>query len=191
MRKKQSRVLAVRVAQPQRWCRAEMLSRADAILSAPPASQYTERHAGRGKLVVRFALPLELAKPANSTRHAKGWMMARHRADVLDAMRAQWRFKREPIDVTLPLPGRPMIRCIRFSSTDPDATAAWWKTCVDVLLLTRTRRTRRGIHVVDGIGLLADDRPGVLETRAWHEAVPRGHGFALIEVWTGDDHEHV
>jgi len=155
------------------------LQSADRILAAPPASPYTERHPPRGQLVLRFVLPLELAKPANSTRHAAGWQMAKHREDVLAMVKTQWLQRSPRLLDHMPLPGRPLARCIRFSSVEPDATAAWWKTCIDVLLCPRMRGGRR----IAGIGLLADDRPSMLETRAWHEKVPRGQGFALVEVY--------
>lgn len=82
-----------------------------------------------------------------------------------------------------PLPGRPMVRAIRFSSVEPDATAAWFKTGVDVLLPPR----KRGSRMVAGLGLLRDDRPSALELRSWWERVPRGEGFAVLEVWTGEE----
>jgi hypothetical protein len=106
--------------------------------------------------------------------------MAKERADVLGVVRAQ---------VMLGglagylVAGRPLLRAIRFSSVEPDSTAAWWKVPCDVLLPTRTRRGR----TVAGIGLLRDDRPSALEVRAWWESVPRGEGFALIEIWSGED----
>mgnify|MGYP006921397106 CR=1 FL=1 len=166
--------------------RVALLARADAILAAPPASPYTERHPGRGVLVVRFVLPLELAQPLNRTRHAAVWMMDRERSRILATMRAQWmraHFAGSPIPPSpIPLPGRPMLRAIRFSSVESDPTSAWWKVCGDVMLPTRTRRGR----AVPGLGLIEDDRPSKLETRAWHERAARGEGFAMVELWTGD-----
>lgn len=159
--------------------RCELLARAEAILSQPPADPYTERYPGRGSLVVRFALPLELAQPLNRTRHAKPWMMARDREQVLDAMRAQW--LRFGGGIYTPLPGRPMLRAIRFSSSESDATACWWKVVGDALLPSRLRRGR----LVPGLGIIEDDRPSKLETRAWREVAPRGQGFCLVEIWSG------
>lgn len=160
--------------------RAELLACADAILGDPPASAFTERHPSRGALVIRFVLPLEMARPLNRTRHAKAWQMDKHREVVLTTMRTQW--LKWGGAVSIPLPGRPQMRAIRFSSVQPDSTAAWWKEAIDVLLLPRMRRGRR----VDGVGVLVDDRPSKLETRAWWEKVRASEGFALIELWTGE-----
>jgi hypothetical protein len=160
--------------------RAECLALADAILAAPPASPYTERYAGRGELVLRIVLPLELAQPANRNRHRQPWAMAKERADVLGLVRAQAMVAGL---CGYMIPGRPLLRAVRFSSTEPDSTAAWWKVPCDVLLPPRTRRGR----TVAGLGLLRDDRPSALEVRAWHEQVKRGEGFALIEIWTGSE----
>lgn len=156
---------------------------ADRILAAPPASPYTERHEGKGELVLRIVLPLELAQPANRNRHRQPWAMAKERSDVLGVVRVQWIQSSAYSCRMTPLDGRPLLRAVRFSSTEPDSTAAWWKVPCDVLLPSRTRRGR----TVAGIGLLRDDRPSALEVRAWWESVPRGEGFALIEIWSGED----
>jgi hypothetical protein len=105
--------------------------------------------------------------------------MATHRKRVLEVMRIQW--LKAGVTAVTPLPGRPQLRAIRFSSTHSDDTSAWWKEPVDVLLPPRMRRGKR----IDGIGVLADDRPSLLETRSWWEKVKRGQGFALLELWSG------
>jgi hypothetical protein len=76
-----------------------------------------------------------------------------------------------------------MLRAIRFSSVEPDSTAAWWKEPADRLLPARLR----GGRVVPGLGIIRDDRPSALEVRAWHERVGRGQGFALLEIWSGGE----
>jgi hypothetical protein len=81
-----------------------------------------------------------------------------------------------------PLPGRPMVRAIRFSSVEPDATASWFKTPIDVMLPPR----KRGAKFVAGLGLLRDDRPSALELRSWWERVPKGRGFCVVELWSGE-----
>jgi hypothetical protein len=180
---------------------SRLLARADDILSQPPAKPWIDRHHGRGERVLRFVLPLALAAPQNRSRHAEGWMLARQRASVLAAMAGQLAGQLQHPDGTVhgtarwcangrgllmmfpvPLAGRPQVRAVRFSSVAPDATAAWHKTAVDVL---RTPRTRAG-RLVPGLGVIDDDRPAMLELREWWEPAPKGEGFALIEVWTGE-----
>lgn len=179
---------------------AAFLARADAILAAPPARPWIERHPGRGRLVLRFALPLALAAPQNRSRHAQGWQMAEQRKAVLSTLAGQMmgQFARDPSMITAPLnycrngkgllpvwpsplSARPQVRAVRFSSVAPDCTAAWHKTTVDCLLPPKTRAGK----VVPGLGILADDRPALLEVRDWWEAAPKGQGGALVEVFDG------
>jgi hypothetical protein len=175
--------------------RQEYLDRAAARLALPPAYARIQRHPGRGTLVAAFVLPLELAAPANASRHASGWTMAAVRSVVLEVITKQLRsafdgelraFLNDRRKVAMralsPLPGRPQLRAVRFSSVEPDATAAWWKVPVDVLLPARQRRGA----TVEGIGLLRDDRPAVLETCAWWEPAPPSEGFVVIEIWSGE-----
>jgi hypothetical protein len=178
--------------------RAAFLARADAVLSEPPRWPWVERHEGRGRRVLRFALPLELVPTANvGVRHRQPWALAKERSAVLSAMAGQLAEQARTAGVRLgfvtdgksirptwpaPIGPRPLLRAIRFSSRDPDPTAAWWKTAGDCLLMPRTTRTGR---VVAGLNVLVGDDPARLETRAWGEYAPPGQGGALIEVWTG------
>lgn len=178
--------------------RNECLQVADAILSTPPASPYTERVEGVGDLLARFVVPLDLAKPANRNRHRQAWAMARERSSVLACVCGQLTHHFEIYDWSWcldgrtirpmrpePLPGRPMARAIRFSSVEPDFAAAPHKTVLDVMLPARVRRGR----MVPGIGLLRDDKPACLHVVAWWERVPRGSGFQLVEIWSGEKEE--
>jgi hypothetical protein len=38
--------------------------------------------------------------------------------------------------------------------------------------------------------VIRDDRPSALEVRAWWERVKRGEGFALLEIWSGEEADH-
>lgn len=178
----------------------DCLSYAAHTLSGPTARPWIERVPGIGRLVARFVLPLNLATTANANRHRAGWSMAKERAAVLSRMAGQLTPQLDLTGWTCcangrglvpcrrePLPGRPMLRCIRFSSVEADSTAAWWKVPCDVLLAPRKRAGK----TVAGLGLLRDDRPSALDVRAWWEYAPRGHGFALIEIWTGDLEQEV
>jgi hypothetical protein len=168
---------------------------AAATLAAPPRWPWTERHEGKGRLVISLVLPLELVPTSNvGIRHRQAWALEKERRAVAKFMSPQvYREKSATLVLcdgkgpimfrwTAPLPGRPMLRAIRFSSRQPDDTSAWWKTVGDVLL--PPRRTRTGRMVV-GFGVLAADDPEHLETRAWGEYAPPGHGFGLVEIWTG------
>lgn len=89
--------------------------------------------------------------------------------DVLVLMLVQHRPRRQP------LPGRPFVRCVRFSSVEPDKYADWAKLPVDRL----TAKSR-------GLGFLRDDRPGDCEIHQGWEHAKNGQGFVLVEVWTGE-----
>jgi hypothetical protein len=69
-----------------------------------------------------------------------------------------------------PLPGRPMVRCIRFSSSEPDRYNDGFKFAVDRLVELR---------------LIADDRPAACDLHQLWEYAPPKQGFGLIEVFTG------
>lgn len=153
------------------------LALADSILSQPPAWPWIERHEGRGTLVQRFVLPLDLCRPQNMSRHTTKWGFASDSGRVYRLMTLQARTLRYPE----PLPGRPQLRAIRFSCVPTDAYSDWAKLAIDRLCCPRGRAVR------DRLGLLRDDNPKQLEVRQWCEKAPRGQGLVLIEVWSGDE----
>jgi hypothetical protein len=161
---------------------AEFLAFADSILALPPKRPHTERYPGKGKRVLRFVLPLGMAQPLNRSRHAEGWKSHREREAVLTEL--QWQLARQARLMAWPepMPGRPLLRAIRFTLVEPDPTAAWFKVATDVLLPPKRRRGK----LVRGLNVLRDDRPSVLELRHWTEPAPPNGGGALIEIWTGE-----
>lgn len=150
----------------------EALKRADDILSFAPARAHIVRIEGKGRLVRRFALPLDLCQPQNRTRHGQGWQLGKLKKECFDSL---WMQNSHTIQRD-PLPGRPMVRCIRFSSSEPDAFSDWAKIPVDRLCAR---------HM--GLGYIRDDKPSVAEIVQWHEPTTRGQGFCLFEIWTGEE----
>ena len=158
---------------PPVWTVTAALSLADDILSKPPARPWIARVPPRGECVARFVLPLDVCQPQNRTRHAIAWKHAKRKAALRKLMAIQHYaqgngHRREP------LPGRPLIRCVRFSSVEPDKYADWAKSAIDALTVKH-----------GGIGYLRDDRPRDVEVCQWWEPGPSGNGTALVEVWTG------
>lgn len=151
---------------------ADSLNRADAILAAPPARRHLERLKPKGTLVQRFAIPLRLCQPQNRTRLAQKWMLGKLKNELALVMRAQARRR------TAPLPGRPFVRCIRFSNVEPDKYSDWAKQAVDRLCAPTKRRK-------DGLCFLRDDRPSDVEIHQAWEYARRGEGFVVIDVFTG------
>lgn len=142
------------------------------VLSRPPAKPHIVRVPGKGRLVRRFALPLELCPTTNATRHRHKGVNARTKADISTVMlvQTQGRTRRAP------LPGRPMIIGIRFSSRAPDVYSDGFKMAIDRLMVGEKR-----------LGYLRDDGPGHCEIVQRWEKAPKGQGFAVLEIWSGDN----
>lgn len=145
------------------------LKRADEILAKPPAKRHIIRTPGVGKLVARFVLPLELCQPQNRTRHGQPWALAKIKTDVQLFLMAQAKPRKTPLD------GRPFVRCIRFSSVEPDKYNDGFKFAVDKLC------AKPG-----GLSFLRDDRPADCDLHMWWEYSPPKGGFGLIEIYSGD-----
>ncbi len=148
----------------------EVLAMATDVLSRPPAKPHIVRVPGQGRLLRRFALPLELCPTTNSTRHAPVWMLAKTKTDIWTVMITQTQGRTR----NAPLPGRPMLRCIRFSSHEPDAYGDGFKMAIDRLMVGEKR-----------LGYLRDDRPSDCHIVQWWEKAPKRKGFAVLEIWTG------
>jgi len=153
----------------------EVLSRALQQLARPPHPR-SERVESRGALVARFVLRLDHCRaPSNRMQVKQPWQYAQHKEAVWKWMRAQY----EQRDT--PLPGRPLVRCIRFSVVAPDRLTQWSKVPVDKLCAPRKRADR----TITGLNFLTDDRPECADVVQWWEPAKRGEGCVLLEVWTG------
>lgn len=150
---------------------ATRLNRASATLAAAPARSHIVRPSPAGQLVGRFVLPLELCLPLNRFAELQGYARKRIKDAAALLMLNQRRFERAPA----PLPGRPMVRAVRFSSVEVDRDSGWCKVPVDRLT---------GKH--GGLNLIEDDKPSRLQLEAWWEPAPPREGFVLVELFTGD-----
>lgn len=149
---------------------AAALAQARETLSRPPARPFIERHAGVGRSVAAFVLPLGLCPTLNAFAEMPSWARKRIKNDALALMLRQHGGYR----ADAPLPGRPMVLAVRFSSREPDRDSAWTKVPLDRLT------SKKG-----GLGLISDDRPSALDARAWWEPAPKNKGAVYLEVWTG------
>lgn len=145
---------------------------ASATLREPPRHAHIERTEPVGKFVVRFVLPLDWCPPLNRFSEMPGWKRKQLKDNVLWHMTARQGMRRQ----ASPLPGRPLVRAIRFSSADNDEHNGWTKIGVDRLT---------GNH--GGLNYLVDDRPKCLRLKQWWEPAPRGEGFCYFELWSGGD----
>lgn len=156
----------------------EALAMAADVLSRPP-SGVLPRVDGRGQLVHAFVFPLALCQNENSHSHGSGWRHAKRKDELWDVMRKQCSTVRPS-----PLPGRPMVRQVRFSSVEPDVAGEGFKTAIDFLRVPVLPK-KPGGRFKRGLGFLVDDAPKFVERVAWWERVAPKQGFALLEIYTG------
>lgn len=149
---------------------AARINQAQATLRAPPVHAHIERSLAVGAPVALFVLPLELCLPLNRFAELAGYARKRIKDAALLLMLAQRRFER----ARAPLPGRPFLRAVRFSSVEVDRDSGWCKVPVDRLTAAN-----------GGLGLIRDDKPSALRLEAWWEPAPRGQGFVLLDLYTG------
>jgi hypothetical protein len=167
-----TRLPAPRVRLDAAWF-AACRNRARATLESPPAKAHIVRVEPVGTLVASFILPLELCPPLNRFAELPSYARHKLKGQALLVMRSQLRDR-----VKDPLPGRPFVRAIRFSSVEVDRDSGWAKVAIDRLT---------GKH--GGLGLIEDDRPSKLNLQAHWEPAPRSHGFVFVELFTGDPHQ--
>jgi hypothetical protein len=89
-----------------------------------------------------------------------------------------------------------MVRALRLSSVEPDRESGWSKVPVDRLCIGKRQRPRNLRPDVwralaarmppVGLGWLKDDRPSMLDLRAWWEPAPPRRGLVYLELWTGE-----
>jgi len=151
----------------------DCLDQADRILSGPPAFGHIVRPRRRGQAVARFALPLDLCRPQNRTRHVHPWRAAKDKSAIRSMLIGQC-YAQGQCPRSEPLPGRPQVLAVRFSSVEPDKYADWAKSAVDRLT---------GKH--GGLGYIQDDAPRFVDLHQWWERAPKGEGFVMLEVRTG------
>jgi hypothetical protein len=158
------------------------LELADRILAGPP-SGHNPRVPGRGVLLARFVMPLELASPENRHSRAANWMHAARKERLFRLMwvQAASNLPKTPLGY---LPHRPMARLVRFSSVETDDRDGF-KAAIDFLCVP-VAPCAKWKHGKKGLGFLTDDAPKYLDRSAsWWERAPRGQGLALVELWSG------
>lgn len=166
-RKKRATPATISVPEAVRFAREK--------LSKPPEKPWVERSEPVGRLVAEFVLPLHLCKPFNRIGRAgeasQGWRLGKDKKDAYRRMWAQNGGKAKA-----PLPGRPHVHVIRFSSGRVEHDSGWTKSPVDRLLCKE-----------NGLGIIQDDKPKLCRVTSWCEPAPRGAGFVYVAVWTGED----
>lgn len=168
---------------PREIDRAACLAFAEGALSLPPAREHIERAAPApgAQLLARFVLPLELCKSGNPRGYEQPWQHER----VKKALHLRMLVQLGGRPWAAPAPGRPFVRCIRFSSVEPDAFADSFKAPVDILTGPDARGARRASkRAPRRLNVIADDNARAIRLSQHWEPAPQKHGFGLIEVWS-------
>lgn len=166
--------------------RASLLRRVEAILAAPPAKAWITRPVPHGPVIAQFVLPNEICKPTNATRGAAAWSQAKVKKRVWEAMLLQVGRMR-----AFPLPGRPQIIAIRFSSSKSDPYADWGKVPVDMTRMWRDERVKHPVtgktvvRKIRGLGFIAEDSGEHVELSQHWEPARQGQGFTYLEIRSG------
>jgi hypothetical protein len=155
-------------------------------LTRPPVGPYVVRVEPVGDLVAEFVLPLELCQPQNRKGKAAAWAHDRIQRDLFATMLAQFGGRRRE----KPLPGRPQVLSIRFSSNQPDKYADWGKVatdrlCVHVERIMKTKRGRKRSPNLK-LGIIHDDAPEYADVNQWWEKATQAQGCVYIRVFTGE-----
>jgi hypothetical protein len=181
---------------PREFSIPDALARADEVF-ASPCRFHLPRVAGKGRLVMRFVLPLELCPTANALlsmmqgrpKPGKRAFSPAMKSKALEEKVFRMMWIQHPNVRDQPLPGRPMLRIVRFSSVEADEGADGMKLARDLLRMPRapawSDRHRKVCGGRKGFGFLVDDAPRFVETARWGEKAKPGAGFGLLEIWTG------
>jgi hypothetical protein len=166
-----------------------MLAWMDEQLSKPLVGIYSrmKRVEPIGKLVVRFALPLELCPTVNMTRRMPPWRYGQIKEQLFSMMWIQ--MTNQNVRPYETLHGFPFARCVCFSPRERDPNCGFEKQALDICQPSRERRNRKTgkITHISGIGLIKEDKGTLLNRATWWEPAPNGvTGGVLLEIWTGD-----
>jgi hypothetical protein len=172
------------------YTETEFYSFARIAMSKPPADQSIARVEPVGSLVQEFILPLRLLEAQNQKRKKTPAQYDRVIKEIHATMLRQVGFHARET----PLPGRPQILCIRFSSKEPDPRADTFKQAIDRLPIYKARNVsvvRSGVRKVKPmknrhLGFIVDDTRKLAATHDWWEPAPPGKGFGYIRIYTGE-----
>lgn len=162
----------------------DSLARAIVTLAHEPTAKYIVRPNPKGALIWQCVLPSELCVTVNVGFRAGQWARAKNKKRLLQMMFAQHGMRVRPE----PLPGRPHVHCVRFTSKRPDRQTGWAKDVVDNLLTPKTTRLKGGkARQRVGLGFIEDDSDEHINLSCWWEPAPPKKGFVLLRVYGGEE----
>jgi hypothetical protein len=170
------------------------LEMALAILAAPPKRDTITRRDPAGDIVARWVLPLECAPTGNALMKKAaygGWCLSAAKSRVRKLMLEQSGGKR----AAAPLPGRPHVRVVIFSSGAEDYDQGRTKFIVDRLQPGKKQKPKKmAKHVWDAIrakappvdlNWITNDTREAIDLASWQEPAPPKKGCVLVELYTG------
>ncbi len=146
-----------------------------AIATAERLGRLVERYELRGPVHLRAVLPIELCPTMNELLRLHFGAKTSIQAKALKAIFTQNRCKQW----AKPITGRPLVRCIRFTTRPTDGDASWTKVPLDVLT---TGIRGGGPH---HLGVIEDDNREAIEDRAWWEPSVPNMQFVYLDVSGG------
>jgi hypothetical protein len=126
-------------------------------------------------LRARFVVP-ELYCPPGNRRDSMHWSRAaelRKRCYRYMLEQHNFRIRDEP------LTGKPVVVCVRFTSTPTDTRSNWDKFPVDSLRVPRVVGQKHWL----GLGYINDDGPNDIDLHAWCAKGPVNGGFVYVRVY--------
>jgi hypothetical protein len=137
-----------------------------------------------GALVWDCVVPAEWCPPGNK-RDGMHWSAAHKMKDNLRSVmrRGNWRANDWGCERPLPLPGKPVVTCYRYTAHRTDPRSNWDKFPVDMLRPHTMQLTKRGPRQSGLLGLIVDDSGDHIDLRA--EWVKSKLGCVYVRVFSG------
>ena len=133
-----------------------------------------------GALVWDCVVPAEWCPPGNK-RDSMHWSKA-HKLKQQMRQCVRW-YGQLDIARPLPLPGRPVVTCYRYTPHRTDPRANWDKFPVDMLTPLRAVPTKKGVRNFGCLGIIRDDSGDHIDLRA--EWVKSKLGCVYVRVFSG------
>ena len=145
------------------------------------ANSFIEQHelSVEGELVCEFALPPELLKTENTLRHKHWTIPAGLKKKLFAKMGAQFLEQQGRISQPLPLKGKPLVVCYRFTKDPVDDSSNWQKFAVDILTVPTKKAPKRRLSII------SEDDPMSIDTLVKWKPAKLSEGVCWIGVFPG------
>lgn len=132
----------------------------------------------RGTLVMRGVLPIAVCPSNNELMRMHFGQRSRLTERIYSFLFGMNGCRKGPVTF-----GRPLVRFVRFTTSDPDRDASWTKLPLDVL----TSGRRGGNQSKHRIAVIEDDSNAAIDLQAWWEPGSRTRQLVYLDIWRCDD----